>query len=105
MTLFGSSATMRRISASAAARLALRLADVVEQRQRAETVGRQFQHVEAQPFGGLRRALAMCLDGALHQRNEMADRLRRRQMKAACCSSARREGRCRKGIGRRPECP
>ena len=70
---------MRRISASAAPRFALRLADVVQHGQRAGPIGREFQHVEAKPFGGLVGALAVRLDGALHQRHEVADRLGRRQ--------------------------
>ncbi len=46
--LLGSSATMRRISASAAPRVALRLADLVQHRQRAGAVRGEFQHIEAQ---------------------------------------------------------
>ena len=61
------------------ARVALRLADVVQDRQRAGPIGCEFQHIQAEPFGGFVGALAVRLDGALDQRNEMAGGLGRRQ--------------------------
>ena len=54
------------------ARLALGLADFVQHGERARPVGRQFQHVEAEPFGGLVGALAVRLKRALHQRHQVA---------------------------------
>ena len=109
--LLGSSATMRRISASAARRFPLRLADFVQHRQRARPIGGEFEHVEAQPFGGFVGALAMRLDGALDQRHEVADRLGRRQgaelhaaaadrAQAAAAFAERRDGGCNWSVHR-----
>ena len=60
-------------------RSALRLADFVEHRQRTRPIGRKFQHVEAEPFRGLGRALSVRPSRTLDQRHEMADGLGRRQ--------------------------
>ncbi len=69
----------------------LRLADVVKDRQCARAIGRQFQHVQAQTFGGLIGTLAVRLDGALHERHKVPDGLGRRQgvhLKAATAHGA-----------------
>ena len=96
--LLGSSATMRRISASAARAVALGLADFVQHRQRAGTVGGQFQHVEAEPLGGFRRrpggAPAWRARPAAPGGGWPRPAAGRR---AEGCNSGWRAGRCRKG--------
>ena len=73
------------------------LADLVQHGQRAGTVGREFQHIEAQAFGGLDGALAVGGDGAFDQRHQMARGFRRRHGgRIHRRSSGRRAGRCRR---------